>query len=715
MDLVDRTYAVVVAIEEYPELGPNWTLPGVGARASEFVRWLAEDKHVPAENIKVFKNGAANFGLAAVADPQSDPINKFLANVGANWPQGELLLLYWVGHGFVSRDGSRRLFFGDATNTVKSNLDVEQFLQLLRSTARGGFAKQIAIIDTCARFFETLQTTKGLPRGGLPEGLVQKEGVQQYFYFAASSGQYATQGAFGAQVLDLLRGLPAHEWPPNPRALRDGIEGLFDRLTTERKAGQQPAWLEYRDGKDNRLVRGELPTLGAIHDVAQRAMVPLRHLRTLTELAVNCASLMRRDGRDALAESLRTPKPLFRPVETREDADLDLMSLIAGSLQQNVEQKLAAEIVRMESNSNSAFLFEKTISEAAILREFWPILARIRVTIGRAQVLFRASHQFWTEDREPESVEEALQILMDLGTIDSLVEFLVRVAHEHPGDPNCGVLKQWLQAQCEWTTARLSAEAHLKEEVEMRRYLLVRVEERNGVGRVTRAWLWGGNRGDPLELDALPADGTLAGDIATLLNQVKQMGGKVHLEIMLPEILLHLDSKQLAWVNRGKERNLETLHPVVLRWRERMDTPGDPSFETGRWQQTAAQIERRRQMRAARAEWMSRSCDIDAFCRAFEQGERGEFVGIEVESDGEGRSEVVALICNGGLPYACWPRHKGVNLTDAKAEVGKMLGKNSFDEVPGAKNSYLLSDLLLLWDDPKRNPYERKLREVRQK
>jgi hypothetical protein len=110
---------------------------------------------------------------------------------------------------------------------------------------------------------------------------------------------------------------------------------------------------------------------------------------------------------------------------------------------------------------------------------------------------------------------------------------------------------------------------------------------------------------------------------------------------------------------------------------------------------------------------VDRTCDIDAFSRGFEQGHYGELVGLEVESEGEGRSEVVTLICNGGLPYACWPRRQGVDLTAAKAEVGRMIGRGSFEEVPLIKNEYSLADLLLLWDDPRRNPYDRKMKDVK--
>ena len=367
--LIDKTYAIVVAVEEYPGLGAKSTLPGVAEEAAKFVRWLIDDRHLPPAHIQVFTNGRADFGAVVQGNATADVVNKFLANVGVNWPDGELLLIYWAGHGFVSREGTRRLFFGDATSAVKSNLDMEQLIQVLRSTARGGFNQQIAIIDACARFFESLQSTKGLPAGGLPQGNVQLKGVKQYFYFAASSGEYATQSVFGKKVLELLKVVPAEEWPPNARVLRNGIEELFDQLVADRPARQQPAWLEYSDDEDNRLQRGVLPTTDEIHEAVKRAVLPLPFIRSLAEQAVRCPTLSPQEGRDLLVAALPATLPIFRPRATRDDQAIDLMYLILGSIEQGLEEPLALEIVRMEENSTPAYLFRKMIASVSRLRE----------------------------------------------------------------------------------------------------------------------------------------------------------------------------------------------------------------------------------------------------------------------------------------------------------------------------------------------------------
>src|SRR5271157_2989063 len=174
---VEQTYAVVVAIEQYPELGAAWALPDVGKQAAGFARWLVLDRGIPPTHVQVFATGAdltpfVDLGICrqGVKLAESGPLNRFFAELRETWPDGRLLFIYWVGHGFVGQDGSRRLILSDAIPDQKTNFDINQLVRLLRSNLAGTFRHQIAFIDTCARFFETLQSAIGLPDGGLSRG-----------------------------------------------------------------------------------------------------------------------------------------------------------------------------------------------------------------------------------------------------------------------------------------------------------------------------------------------------------------------------------------------------------------------------------------------------------------------------------------------------------------------------------------------------------------
>jgi hypothetical protein len=725
---IEHTCAVVVAIEQYAELGEAWKLPGVGNQAAQFTRWLIKKRALQPKNVRVFLSGAdkqpfTELGILNedIAEANSESINKFFAGVGSCWPGGELLFIYWVGHGFVARDGGRRLILGDAAPHLKTNLDMDQCVLLLRSEQAGSFRRQIAFIDTCAKFFEELQSATDLPAGGLNPGAPRRN-MEQNFYFAASSGEYATKNVFGPHIFELLQGLPRDEWPPDARRLRNGIEELFDRLISQRLAQQQPAWLEYRDSYDNKHTRGVAPTLADIHNLSWRAGFPLHQLRGLTELAAKCQKLTTTTARDALYASVEVIKPLNRPTEARDDVQLDLMRLIAGMIEQGKIDSLIERIVKIESSSDEACRLAHAARRVETVRSFWPLLAAVQLPLARARSLYKAAHKLRVDNHDLGSLEEIVDLLSDLEPPEPLIEFLLRVAREWPKNPCCGALLRWLHGQKEWAETLADLDDRLEKEARKTRYLMVAIGGSRDAWRVTRAWLWSASAHVPSELECLDPDGDLASDIAALLNEAQSAdGGCVHLEMLVPEELLHFSRGLLAWKNRDQVLDPEHLYPVVLRWQDRMAAPArEPKYQSGLWKRTGAIIRERLDFRR-RAYWIERNYDLIAFRKRFDEGEAGELIGIQLSSEGKGRDELIGLICNGGLPYACWPRCSTVDLKVAANSFEKLLNQYHFDEIPDALREYrspetcLLGDIVLLWDDPSRNPYDRKFSDVSQR
>jgi len=60
MGLIDHTYAVVAAIEQYAHLGDGWKLVGVTAEAVRFTEWLIKVRGLRPSNVHVFFSGDAN-------------------------------------------------------------------------------------------------------------------------------------------------------------------------------------------------------------------------------------------------------------------------------------------------------------------------------------------------------------------------------------------------------------------------------------------------------------------------------------------------------------------------------------------------------------------------------------------------------------------------------------------------------------------------------
>ena len=130
-----KTYALVVGIERYAA-GDSWNLDGPAHDARRFVQWL-RDHDVPAENISLFlspleANQALRDGEPAARDATRQEIERELFGPLAQ-KSGDLLYLFWGGHGVMTPESERRLYYADATTQNKLNLDFNSLLTSMRS------------------------------------------------------------------------------------------------------------------------------------------------------------------------------------------------------------------------------------------------------------------------------------------------------------------------------------------------------------------------------------------------------------------------------------------------------------------------------------------------------------------------------------------------------------------------------------------------------
>ncbi len=148
-----RTYALVVGVEKY-EAGSIWDLDGPANDARKFVVWL-RSRHVPEENILLFLSPLDKNKAVAGAEVQVATREKVYGAITGILPrkhEGALLYVFWGGHGIITPDNRRLLFYADATQANHLNLDVNSLLASLRSDYFPCFAQQICIIDACANY-----------------------------------------------------------------------------------------------------------------------------------------------------------------------------------------------------------------------------------------------------------------------------------------------------------------------------------------------------------------------------------------------------------------------------------------------------------------------------------------------------------------------------------------------------------------------------------
>jgi hypothetical protein len=160
--------------------------------------------------------------------------------------QGDVLWVWWGGHGVLDRSGHLRLFCADATTADKLGIDLDSALERYAGDAVPGFADQLWVVDACETFEEALGFREQLPPDALPVGqrnLAHRQTVLR----AAGRGRAAANdparatGLFSDVVLGLLDEraalLPA---PPDPEELFPAVRARIGALRDAGRTLQYP-------------------------------------------------------------------------------------------------------------------------------------------------------------------------------------------------------------------------------------------------------------------------------------------------------------------------------------------------------------------------------------------------------------------------------------------------------------------------------------------
>ena len=243
-----QTYALVVGIEKYQYEGFNVKNGGLVKNALKFAQWLS-DQGVPSENIQLCLSPLEK-NERLVKDCQFDTQlaeRQDLINVidELSTKSGDLLYIFWVGHGLLTVGRERRLICADATREYMCSIDVNSLLVLLAST-KFQIRKQICLIDACANYNpqSLMDSEKFYPGAVVTEN-------RQFVLFASREGKKAKVNAvaetcfFSQIVLDLLVEEP--HFPEDMGAFAEKVIQQVDDLDID----QLPTYFERRsfDGK----------------------------------------------------------------------------------------------------------------------------------------------------------------------------------------------------------------------------------------------------------------------------------------------------------------------------------------------------------------------------------------------------------------------------------------------------------------------------------
>ncbi len=260
----ERTYALIVGIDQYA-LGSGASLDGPAQHGRRFADWLCS-RGVPSQNIILLLSPLdSNSNLieqwsgpekgSATRKQVGDAINLTLRQC-----RGDLLYIFWAGHGIMTPDRKRRLFYADTTAADWNNLLLDSLLTHLGSHLLSGFLRQIILVDTCANYEKRVPRT--LPGDEFLSGepLPYRE---QFVLFSTKAWQRAknlTQeqtGLFFKYLLEELKGEPQSSWPPEMDLLAGRLKTRFDALEQRGIAKQTPIsiWSRTWDGTEHPLLQ----------------------------------------------------------------------------------------------------------------------------------------------------------------------------------------------------------------------------------------------------------------------------------------------------------------------------------------------------------------------------------------------------------------------------------------------------------------------------
>jgi HEAT repeat protein/energy-coupling factor transporter ATP-binding protein EcfA2 len=236
----EETHALVVGIEKY-KAGSDWNLNGPANDAIKFAQWLFERK-VNSENIHLFlspldtnRNLIQNTTLNYQAANQENIINAINYKFLDKDVSGELLYVFWGGHGIItkSEETRRRLFFSDTDLTNNHNLDFNSLLEALKNSSYNlGFARQVYFIDACANalyteHFDIIKTETAGKRFASNSDVQNNE---QFVLFASPEYEVATNenesgsGSFSQTVIAELNKLHSSLLLPEMEQLVKQVE-----------------------------------------------------------------------------------------------------------------------------------------------------------------------------------------------------------------------------------------------------------------------------------------------------------------------------------------------------------------------------------------------------------------------------------------------------------------------------------------------------------
>jgi len=613
----EDTHVFATGISSYA-LDPAWHLPHAADHAAEFALW-ARRAGVDPQRIHLFlsqadldrhKDALGRQGITprrATFTEITQFVEQELTAV-----TGDLLYVFWAGHGSVSQDARRVLFFEDLSRKNQHPFDLNDFLARLRTSSFERLRTQIAYIDACANRFEELGFGASLGEARSGKGHTTYAGILQHVFFAADTGEQAKEGTFGAAILKALGEEMAanNVWPPQQDAIVSAVRPLFE------KSRQHPIQLVWTTGDGGQYVRertsGDLPASRAVNAAALSRDMPVRALRRLAEIALSDAALAEDSAageqqRDLLWTTLLKGVNRAGALLTRSSPHVEMLHIVGAALQWKAEDILAAEFDR-----------RGPAAEFQVELDRLDLIAGVRTLIGGISVGDDELRDEYTKTMGGRSREESRA---DASSIDGMLDELYQISGEsEPRAPVWEFLMR-VRARLAKPTDRDAISAFLQNQ-KVPQGVLDRIQKRldgeqrfvlsidlqpddneNPQIETIHARLFVVDTATFIETFTISPIGdwktaaiAIAGVVQKardiVLNRYRRDDKALIIEFLMPaELLTELPEQVPIALRRNKVVPLSQLHSVVLRLRERI-AQRDRAINIFEWETIGARIKR---------------------------------------------------------------------------------------------------------------------------
>jgi len=742
-----RTHAIIVGVESYGTA--DWSLVGPENDGVAFANWLGA-RQVPAGNIHVLVSPADGdrerlrlrlpVGVDLKDDARRDSIRDMLT-IELPTLEGDLLFLFWGGHGVVADSESRRLFYANSSPDNPDSLDFTTLRRMFRST-KVRIRRQICLVDACANSYESMRLALQTAGDQLPYDLTDSR-VQQFFIFSAAAGQAAKNrtlektGAFSEFVLAWLAHSSPEGWPDFMQLFL-ALQKRFDEFRQTQEARQTPVYYIVDSGDLDRggfhHEFGTLPQPVSVQRAAFKRNLSLAQFASVIDAMLHCESLHDRSRVDELIG--RLDAAVRNDVTRDPDMRTDLLNLLVACLRhEGALDNLWRNLKLIEPNALAVMAARGTVDRVLIAGGIRTLLADLPVTtteMFRAYILCVPDRQRAQRGADLDAMLESLLEMaagpQGIPRIDEFVVRLNRLAHEPNED-----LTTWINDRLEgYQLADLSARLNAEDAVASERspFLVIDVAITPGAQpepAFCEAWLY-------VDVAEAPshwvAEDLRSNTFGAALSEVVlasrvQAGADLVVEFMLPRELMC--SAVDLWEVGGElvpPTPIGIDHAVVIKWRDRFRN--QKAAQPGFWREKAERVRKRlEQGLEPDFLWVDRATHEPRLLRT-EVVNRGDCVGflfVPPELPRDLRSDLMIAALTAGTPYLFWSRSVPEDWHELRERLQDLAREQVWVNLPKLiKNQRVATferrgdalgssfdSLSLLWDLPEHTPNTQQL------